>query len=130
VLWGYKMTRPKKKISWVQVEIFAKVLTNQLKVERLKIENIYPVGRGGMIPAVMLSHLLDLPVTLKKSAISNHTIVIDEIVDTGRTMQEFRTMYPRAWRVALMESSKLEICDYYGSKYDNNDYILFPWEVE
>ena len=52
-----------------------------------KIDNIFGIPRGGLIPAVYLSHALDLPMVAEvKDA---RTLVVDDIADEGKTLKKF-----------------------------------------
>ena len=54
-----------------------------------RISNIYGVPRGGLVVAVKLSHLLNLPIiTDKDKIIPSKTIIVDDIVDTAGTLTE------------------------------------------
>lgn len=48
--------------------------------------NVYGIPRGGLIIAVKISHLLDIPMVLEKKDISIGTLVVDDIVDKGNTL--------------------------------------------
>lgn len=49
-------------------------------------ENIYGIPRGGLVVAVCLSHQMNLPVLLEKEKITEKTLIVDDIVDTGETI--------------------------------------------
>ena len=46
----------KKYLTWSQVEGLVEELATQVKSEFTNIDSIYGIPRGGLIPAVMLSH--------------------------------------------------------------------------
>lgn len=110
---------------------------------------IVGVERGGLIPAVHLSHLLDIPMdTLlwqtrdgafkekDKTSMSaviaagGNILVVDDINDTGTTFSEIQECYDRITTAALTEraSSKYR-CDYVGMPiHQDVDWVIFPWE--
>ena len=51
-----------------------------------KFKNIYGIPRGGLVLAVRLSHLLDLPIIIHKTKIGQNTLIVDDIADTGKTL--------------------------------------------
>ena len=46
--------------------------------------NIFPVMRGGMLLALRLSHLMKLPIITEKKYISKDTIIVEDVVDSGK----------------------------------------------
>jgi len=83
----------------------------KLSTSSKKYDLIVGVERGGLIPAVHLSHLLGVPMTTLKwstrdaqvkdisrydiaSAVNSNILVVDDIVDEGHTAQEICQVYP------------------------------------
>ena len=110
---------------------------------------IVGVERGGLIPAVHLSHLLDTPMdTLlwqtrdgafkekDKTSMSavigagGDILVIDDINDSGTTLSEIDQCYGRITTAALTErASSKHKCNYVGMPiYQDIDWVIFPWE--
>ncbi len=52
------------------------------------IKNLYGIPRGGLIPAVRLSHLTGLPLT--ENPDYKETAIIDDCYDTGATFEKFK----------------------------------------
>ena len=50
-------------------------------------DSIYGIPRGGLVVAVSLSHALNLPM-VEVNNITNKTLVVDDIIDSGETMQK------------------------------------------
>src|SRR3989344_1396800 len=50
-------------------------------------KSIYGVPRGGLILGVVLSHRLGLPLKLKVEELDQETLVVDDIADSGRTLE-------------------------------------------
>ena len=84
---------------------------------------IYGIPRGGLVLAVSLSHRLQLPLLDQPKA---QCLVIDDIYETGRTVEPFRerrdlttwvwfSKQPADWWQALETTT-------------SSDWIVFPWE--
>jgi uncharacterized protein len=135
-------------ISYDQVTEYCKTLAEKLKDK--KPDLIVGIARGGLVPAVHLSHLLDVPMetilwqtrdggtTEHKSQIfeqirNNKTVVfVDDINDTGTTFTKLREWYGDALYVALLERPESSFnCDYVGSTITDEtiDWIVYPWET-
>jgi len=80
---------------------------------------IYPVPRGGIYVAIMLQHLINAEEQIDNweivESVDEATIIVDDICDTGETMQYYQTMYPKTPFFALL------------LKEDIN-WVSFPWE--
>ena len=87
---------------------------------------IYGVPRGGVFVAMELSLLLKLPL---KDEPDFGTLLVDDIVDSGRTLAEYMKGYPELDFASLhfKKHSKI-IPTYYGQEID--DWIQYPWEKE
>ena len=74
-------------------EINALVFRLRCKIGFFK--NIYGLQRGGLIPAVMLSHQLGIP--MAKGDIGPDTLIVDDICDSGETLdklvKKYQTLY-------------------------------------
>lgn len=82
----YIQSMNKHYIDWVEIDSLIFRLIYQIKESGLKFKNIYGVPRGGLIPAVILSHKLNIP--LVKGDIGPDTLVIDDICDIGETLDK------------------------------------------
>jgi len=61
----------KRYVSWNEIDELVNSLTQQITQSGIQIENIFGLQRGGLIPAVMISHKLGIPMT--KGTISQPT---------------------------------------------------------
>ena len=104
------------------------------KLEGLDLEFVSGIPRGGLIPAVMMSHAYGIKYISYSSAkmlpleLRKKTIVIDDISDTGLTMAE-------ADKLKFITSS---LCTRVGTKtlprlsgelISGNEWLVFPWET-
>jgi xanthine phosphoribosyltransferase len=117
------------------------------------------IGRGGLVPAVYISHQLDLPMlsvdhsskvpgfadellgkVAEKSRDGTRLLVIDDINDSGGTIDYIRRLLAavgceaRNLRFAVLLSnsrSKVSV-DYWSRTIDRNEdkrWFVFPWEA-
>ena len=74
-------------IDWNEINALVDRLCNKIYTSDLGFKNIYGLPRGGLIPAVMLSHQLGIPMV--KGDIGPDTLIIDDICDSGETLNKF-----------------------------------------
>lgn len=116
----------------------------QMYNDSYKPDIIVGLSRGGLVPGVMLSHMIGVPFkALNKDEMFQNSkfeyangLIIDDINDTGRTLADFSSKYNGLFdmvRYAVIvnnESSSFDV-DYYGCAYnklDEPDWWVFPWE--
>ena len=63
-------------------------------------QNVYGIPRGGLIIAVMLSHLLDIPIVLSKKDVTKRSLIVDDIIDKGGTMERLTLSLGSGFRTA------------------------------
>lgn len=139
------------KLSWEELEKDCFELAKKIKKERF--DRILCISRGGLVWARIFSDLLNLPIShltvtsyqdLKQQKETKITetpnnlknqrfLVIDEIVDTGKTLQvvidylksqkitSFKSLAP------IVRSFSNPLPDYYTKIIDN--WIIFPYET-
>ena len=92
------------------------------------------VPRGGLIPAVMMSHILGIKYLPYTSAIllpeedRKQTLVIDDIADTGHTLLEAKELGFITFTLALRSTSEV-IPTYNGEYIVDERWLVFPWET-
>ena len=87
------------------------------------IDSVMGLPRGGLIPAVLISHELNLPFVLHPG---KNTLEVDDINDTGHTLSKAPGAY---WAVLHNKpTSKFKDCIY--AKEVGNQWIVYPWERE
>ena len=112
----------KKYLSWNDVENLTDKLIDQLDVS--KYDSVFGLPRGGLIPAVMISHKMGLPLEVNYF-LSEKCLVVD-VYDSGKTLQPYLNQkYDCATLVGKINSQNNL---YVGKKVD--EWIIFPWETE
>ena len=98
----------------------------QAKISGLDLADpaIYAVPRGGLVPAVYLSHRLGIPLVFSPDR-PGDTLVVDDILDTGAT---YRRLSGAAAYYAVLLARKALPKVIYGRMYDG-PWVEFPWEV-
>ena len=116
----------KQYMSWDLFEDAIEELCQKIVRSGFQFKNIYGIPRGGLIPAVMLSHKLEIPFTQELSLYERVTLVVDDICDTGNTLQKYISLgFPTA---TLYLRSNCEIRPTFIFDTVNDEYISFPWE--
>ena len=127
----------KSYIDWNQVDKLISRLSYWITTSDLEFENIYGLQRGGLIPAVMLSHKLGIPMT--KGDIGPNTLIVDDICDSGETLDKFvekyQTLYsfPFNLKTAVLHYKPHTSCfepTFYVRDWVENNWIVYPWERE
>lgn len=118
-------------LGWDLIEFGIKSLAGYLKSQDVK----YVVGipRGGLIPAVMLSHESEIPfLTLDKletvGEISKKQIaIVDDISDSGVTLAPFITQGYTVVTLCHKVTCPIKVSRYVLETQET-DWIKFPWE--
>jgi len=81
------VTKEVYEYTWQKLEESVDMLARWYEEEEHLFDFIYGVSRGGLIPAVMLSHRLEIPLTIDMP--EGNTLVVDDIYETGKTLDKF-----------------------------------------
>lgn len=106
-------------LDWSEITEAIKAIA--LKIDTSSIKGIYGEPRGGLIPAVMLSHATGLPLVQRQG---KDILWVDDIVDSGKTLDKVLGKFGNY--VALVSAhNELDINAPYTIP---NSWIIFPWE--
>ena len=133
------MEKEKLFLSWRDIDDLVENLCQKIQSTKPPhiIESITGLPRGGLIPAVMVSHKLNLPfinfndlspLTWWKTRDSS-ILVVDDICDSGETLQPIHPYYTTATLHYKPEVS-LIVPDIYGKLVAKDDWVVYPWERE
>lgn len=89
---------------------------------RADVESVYGVPRGGCVPAVMVAQRLGVPVITDWQR--GRTLVVDDIVDSGRTADRFE----RAYAFDALLRSQRAPHTIAPDALDVHSWVVFPWE--
>ncbi len=141
----YHKTYP---VSWDQLHRDYKALAWRLLSR--KWTKIIGIARGGLIPAAIIARELNIRL-VDTVCISSYTIrtqgetsilkeiqgdgenclIIDDLVDTGKTAQIVRKMLPKAYFATVYAKPEGSLyVDTYITQVSQDTWILFPWDSE
>ena len=143
-------------VSWDQLHRDARALAWRLDGHGPDNGNwraIVAITRGGLVPAMVLSRELDIRVVDTISVKSyNHqeqreavvtkspqtalmgdgegVLVVDDLVDSGRTLELVRSLYPKAHFATVYAKPKgRPMVDTYVTEVSQDTWIFFPWDM-
>ena len=107
------------------VDTLAKGITNNMN----DIKFIHGLSRGGLIPAVMLSHKLNIAYTPHPELFAPwQVLVVDDIADSGKTLQRYKEYQTAVLHYKPHTSSFVP--DIWATKHEGDEWIIYPWEKE
>ena len=110
-------------LSWDDVNNLVDKLCEKIITEQPNIDSIFGLKRGGLIPAVMVSHKLNLPWS---DVMYPNTLVIDDICDTGVTLKN-----SIGCNTAVLHYKPHTSCyrpNIYATIHEGDEWIIYPWE--
>jgi xanthine phosphoribosyltransferase len=143
----YQRTYP---ISWDQLHRDAKALAWRL-LDKDFFKGIIAVTRGGLVPAAIIARELDIrlvdticvssydwqnqkgEVKLLKGIEGDGQgwLIIDDLVDTGRTGKLIREQLPKAHFACIYaKPAGRPLVDTFITEVSQDTWILFPWDTE
>ena len=124
-------------ISWEEIDVLVNNLSLKINNSKTKYKNIFGLQRGGLIPAVMISHQLGIP--MAKGDIGPTTLIIDDICDSGETLdklvKDYQTLYafPFNLDTAVLHYKPHTSCfepTFHSELYLSDYWLVYPWEKE
>ena len=136
-------------ISWEQLHRDARALSWRL-VEQGPWQGIIAITRGGLVPAAIIARELDIrlvdtvciasyrgrhqgQIQVIKTTTGNGDgwLLIDDLVDTGKTAKLVREMVPKAhFATIYAKPAGRPIVDTFMTEVSQDTWILFPWDAE
>ncbi|MBA3910568.1 MAG: xanthine phosphoribosyltransferase [Rhodobacter sp.] len=144
-------------VSWDQIHRDARALAWRLDGkgpgEGGSWKAVVGITRGGLVPAMIVSRELDIRVVDTISVKSyNHQaqtearvtkspqpdlmgdgtgiLVVDDLVDTGKTLELVRQLYPKAhFATVYAKPSGKPMVDSYITEVSQDTWIFFPWDM-
>ncbi len=144
-------------ISWEELHRNGKALAwkllNKGPLEGGKWKGIIAITRGGMVPACIMARELEVlnietfcitsydvkdqsetKILKKPASVTDEGegwLVVDDLVDTGKTFELARTMYPKAHYACIYVKPKGEKqTDTYITAFSQDTWVHFPWDLE
>lgn len=110
-------------LSWDDISQLVDILCDKIITEQPNIDSVFGLKRGGLIPAVMVSHKLGLPWS---DVMLPNTLVIDDICDTGETLKNCIGGY-----TAVLYYKPHTSCykpNIYAYIHEGDEWVIYPWE--
>jgi len=146
----------KVKPTYTQIENDCKNIYNQIKKENYFPDIILGISVGGFFPAIHLSRLLDnknlssisvrsyskekqgklelLNFPSKKFLKGKKVLVVDEIIDSGKTIKFVVSLLKEKYSVKEVKTASIYVhkvnSAFYPNFYakTNKDWLVFPWD--
>ena len=142
-------------LSYSDIQTDVNNFVEQFETDNKTFTHVVGIARGGLVPAVMLSHKLNIPMlTYSVSSYigraynllkpnqdesvfdvldqDSSVLIVDDICDTGKTIQYMvKLLADVEVSVATIttKSHSKDMVDYYGAVVGDNKWVIFPWEV-
>ena len=144
-------------VSWDQIHRDARALAWRLQGQGPDEGNwraVVAITRGGMAPAMIVSreldirvvdtisvksynrqeqtepHLIKAPVADVMGADGAGVLIVDDLVDTGKTLELVRRLYPRAhFATVYAKPAGRAMVDTYITEVSQDTWIFFPWDM-
>ena len=115
-------------LTWEDIDNLVDNLANE--VSQSSVPPLYITGlpRGGLIPAVMLSHRLNIPfvsIGMIRTLPRVDVLIVDDIADSGETLSKYRK-YPTAVLHYKIQSE--HIPTFYAEEVPNKAWVVYPFE--
>jgi xanthine phosphoribosyltransferase len=148
---SYQKTFP---VSWEELHRTAKALAWRLIGQgpnNGQWNGIVAITRGGLVPAAIIARELDIrlidtvcmtsytddhaqgDIRLLKGVAGDGTgwLIIDDLVDTGRTAKYVREMLPKAhFATIYAKPAGRPLVDTFVTEVSQDTWIYFPWDIE
>ena len=119
---------------WADIEKITDDLSK--KILELYVRPIYICGipRGGLIPAVLLSHKTGIPyqqistVGTYVKANFSHVLFVDDICDSGNTLEKIKKTYNECRILTLLTKESASIQPDIYWRTTECEWAIFPWE--
>ena len=119
--------------TWQEFERDIEIIAEKIKEKGWEFENIYGQPRGGLVPAVCFSHRLGIPLILNKDQITEKTLIVDDIADTGKTLYPLKInyllIYLKLVIITLFYHRQSIFMPDIWLREKKEKWIHFPWEA-
>ena len=136
-------------VSWEELHRTARALAWRL-IDLGPWRGIVAISRGGLVPAAIIARELDIRLvdTVCLASYDHQTqgdvavlkaldgdgegwLIIDDLVDTGRTAEMVRRMLPKAhFATVYAKPAGRPLVDTFVTEVSQDTWIYFPWDIE
>lgn len=141
-------------LHWSKVDEAIWTLADYVEKD-FRIDLIVGIARGGLIPAVRMSHIMDnilmrvmdvkfytdiekhtelpeITVPLTEPVEGKNVLIVDDVADTGKTLkvvkEDIEKRGARSVRIAVIAKKPQSIIDPDYYIFQTDRWIIFPWE--
>jgi xanthine phosphoribosyltransferase len=136
-------------VSWEELHRNARALAWRL-MEKGPFKGIVAIARGGLVPAAIVARELEIRLVQSLSVVSYDDraqgalsilnsldvgdgagwLLIDDLVDTGKTAQAVRTLLPKAhFATIYAKPAGRPLVDSFITEVSQDTWISFPWDL-
>ena len=137
-------------VAWRSIERAVDKVVELVHARRFTPSTIIALGRGGLAPAAMIAHRLEVrtvhawPIRLSDGQqvdtihaaappavpFTEPVLLVDDLIDTGATVAFARGVYSRAKVAVLFQKPSRVTADFFGFRSDGAEWLRFPWETK
>ena len=139
-------------LDWERIHHDCDALARKLAGQKNEWKGIIAVARGGLVPAALISRLLDMKLveTICMSSYNRTQgkmlemikevenigdgrgwLIIDDLSDTGNTFRTLRAKLPAAHYACLyVKPMGKDLPDTWVGAFEQNCWLHFPWELQ
>ena len=136
-------------VSWWELHRDSRALAWRL-MEQGPFDGVVAITRGGMVPAAVVARELEIR-TIDTVCIASYDdksqgdlrvlkgvpgdgtgmVVVDDLVDTGKTYRKVRELLPKAhFATVYAKPAGRPLVDSFVTEVSQDTWILFPWDAE
>ncbi len=117
-------------LDWKDIDDAIEELATNISKSKIKITAIGGLPRGGLIPAVMLSHKLDISFVSQASmaGVNGNILIVDDICDSGKTLKRFKYESNVYTATLHYKSNAIVEPNFWWKLASNDEWIVYPWE--
>jgi hypoxanthine phosphoribosyltransferase len=116
----------KRFLEWRDIDKAVERLAINITNSNIKISYIKGLQRGGLIPAVLLSHKLNIPM-ISNGILDNSVLIVDDICDSGKTLEEYAKYKCYTATIHYKNSAVVEP-NFWYKLASEEEWIVYPWE--
>jgi len=114
-------------VGWKEIEELVDNLCYQINSNYPEIKYVHGLQRGGLIPAVLISHILGLKyVDTPKHYEPDECLIVDDICDSGTTLEKWKD-----YKTAVLHYKPHTACIeplMNAFIHEGDEWIIYPWE--
>lgn len=130
-------------LTWQDFETWMGIIIPRIRRRWPEVKVVFGPPRGGLCPAVALSHRLGIPLAVDRVALLDlvlkmdlkpeNILWVDEIVDTGKELRRFLPLYQDvhtcSWVIKRQSMGHFPDHDFHIPMEDDV-WVVFPWESQ